>query len=203
MLDLGFPVVVVVLGELERRRGQRYFLRADAKEPADAQQVSFDPAVLRDRISLTSPIFSSLVPVTSTPRRLGDQHLIGRLRRNGRSRAAHAAAARSRSVSSRSELELGGDEDCAMADDSINPLSAVVTNNFFSIGKPPCSGVLCVMATGAVFRFGLEKPALIQTTFECASLFRLDTLRAMPHTICESVMHARKNFSARNREKIF
>ena len=27
-------------------------------------------------------------------------------------------------------LELGGEDDCAKADDSINPLSAVVINNF-------------------------------------------------------------------------
>jgi len=32
---------------------------------------------------------------------------------------------------------LDGD-DCAIADESINPLSAVVSNNFCSIWKPPC-----------------------------------------------------------------
>ena len=38
-------------------------------------------------------------------------------------------------------VELGGldgDGACAMADDSINPLSAVESNSFFNIGKPPC-----------------------------------------------------------------
>jgi hypothetical protein len=34
--------------------------------------------------------------------------------------------------------EFDGDEDCARADDSISPLSAVVIINFFSIGEPPC-----------------------------------------------------------------
>jgi hypothetical protein len=32
-------------------------------------------------------------------------------------------------------LELDGDGACAMADDSINPLSAVESNSFFNIGK--------------------------------------------------------------------
>src|SRR5215212_869319 len=36
------------------------------------------------------------------------------------------------------ELGLDGDEYCAKADESINPLSAVVINNFLSIEKPPC-----------------------------------------------------------------
>jgi hypothetical protein len=34
-------------------------------------------------------------------------------------------------------LELDGDGDCARADESISPLSAVVINNFLSIEKPP------------------------------------------------------------------
>ena len=34
-----------------------------------------------------------------------------------------------------------GDDDCAMADDSINPLSAVESNRVFNIGKPPCNVV--------------------------------------------------------------
>ncbi|HET7679180.1 MAG TPA: hypothetical protein VFK79_03480 [Xanthobacteraceae bacterium] len=37
-------------------------------------------------------------------------------------------------------LELDGA--CATADDNINPLSAVVINRFFNIGKPPCMWVL-------------------------------------------------------------
>ena len=38
-------------------------------------------------------------------------------------------------------VELDGDGDCAMADDSINPLSAVESNRVFNIGKPPCNVV--------------------------------------------------------------
>ena len=38
------------------------------------------------------------------------------------------------------ELEPGLDGDvCAIADESINPLSAVVINSFCSIVKPPCN----------------------------------------------------------------
>jgi hypothetical protein len=43
-------------------------------------------------------------------------------------------------------LGLEDEGDCARADESINPLSAVVTNNFFSIEKPPWMG--CRMGDG-------------------------------------------------------
>ena len=49
-------------------------------------------------------------------------------------------------------LELDGDGACAMADDSINPLSAVESNSLFNIGEPPCRGFFVVMASGAAFR---------------------------------------------------
>jgi hypothetical protein len=54
-------------------------------------------------------------------------------------------------------LELDGDGDCAMADDSINPLSAVVSNSFFNIGKTSMHVVFCGDGVGArLFVRGLE-----------------------------------------------
>lgn len=48
------------------------------------------------------------------------------------------------------ELEPGldGDGDCAKADDSINPLSVVVSNSFFNIGKTSMQRGVLVMASG-------------------------------------------------------
>ena len=41
-------------------------------------------------------------------------------------------------------VELDGDDDCATADDSINPLSAVESNSFFNIGETSMQrGCLC------------------------------------------------------------
>ena len=56
-------------------------------------------------------------------------------------------------------LEPGLDgDDCAIADENINPLSAVVINSFCSIGKPPCICVVfCGMAWGTAFRSRLWK----------------------------------------------
>ncbi len=54
-------------------------------------------------------------------------------------------------------LEPDGDCDCAMADDSINPLSAVVSNSFFNIGKTSMHVVFCGDGIGArLFVRGLE-----------------------------------------------
>jgi hypothetical protein len=49
-------------------------------------------------------------------------------------------------------LELDGDGACAKADDSINPLSAVVINNFCSIDKPPWMWLIVSVAWGTAFR---------------------------------------------------
>src|SRR4051794_1787936 len=70
-------------------------------------------------------------------------------------------------------LELDGEEDCARADESINPLSAVVINNFLSIDKPPCMWRLVVMASGTAFRlrFG-KKPASTHQRLMCDAVPR-------------------------------
>ena len=54
-------------------------------------------------------------------------------------------------------LGLDGDGDCAMADDSINPLSAVVSNSFFNIGKTSMHVVFCGDALGHSFSFAAWK----------------------------------------------
>ena len=46
--DLQLPVVLV-LGQLDRGRGQRHFLGTDAEEAADAQNKGFDLAVLGEQ----------------------------------------------------------------------------------------------------------------------------------------------------------
>jgi hypothetical protein len=75
-----------------------------------------------------------------------------------------------------------GDGDCAMADDNINPLSAVVSNSFFNIGKPPCKWCLVVNGVGHGFSFAAWKiPALFSATFECMPVFRAKP-RAMTQT---------------------
>src|SRR5215204_4321656 len=62
------------------------------------------------------------------------------------------------------ELGLEGDEYCAKADESINPLSVVVINNFLSIENLHACGVRCGMASGTAFRsrFG-RKTGLLHT----------------------------------------
>ena len=57
-------------------------------------------------------------------------------------------------------LELDGEDACAMADESINPLSAVESNSFFNIGKTSMQGCFVVMALGTAFRlrFGRTGP---------------------------------------------
>src|SRR5687767_8772711 len=114
-------------------------------------------------MSLMSPIFSLLLPMTSTPFRLetsiwlGDCDVMGEAAFDASAFVASAFGASafvaSDFIASEEEdpdgeaggeadglLEPGldGDGACAMADDSINPLSAVVSNSFFNIGKPPC-----------------------------------------------------------------
>jgi hypothetical protein len=55
------------------------------------------------------------------------------------------------------ELGLDGGGVCARADDSINPLSAVVSNSFFNIGKTSMHVVFCGDGVGArLFVRGLE-----------------------------------------------
>jgi hypothetical protein len=65
-------------------------------------------------------------------------------------------------------LGLDGEGVCARADDSISPLSAVVTNNFLSIEKTSMHVVSgAVMASGTAFRSRFEeKPAFTTPTFD-------------------------------------
>jgi hypothetical protein len=56
-------------------------------------------------------------------------------------------------------LGLEGDGDCARADESINPLSAVVTNNFFSIEKPPWMGCRMGYGSGHGFSYAVGSKA--------------------------------------------
>ena len=67
--------------------------------------------------------------------------------------------------------------DCAMADDSISPLSAVVNNIFFIIRETSMHVFACEAFGTAFLSPFMEKPFHDQTTFECASLFRME-LRA-------------------------
>ena len=55
------------------------------------------------------------------------------------------------------ELGLDGGGVCAIADDSINPLSAVVSNSFFNIGKTSMHVVFCGDALGHSFSFAAWK----------------------------------------------
>ena len=121
-------------------------------------------------MSLMSPIFSLLVPMTSTPFRFDTSIWLGDCDAIVEAEALAPLAAlvlvlllgfeASDFIASEEEdpegeageeadgvgepgLGLDGDGDCAMADDSINPLSAVESNSFFNIGKPPCNVVFC------------------------------------------------------------
>jgi hypothetical protein len=64
------------------------------------------------------------------------------------------------------EVGLEGGGFCAKADDSINPLSAVVTNNFLSIENLHECGRLMVVRRARLFAWGLGKPALHNPTFD-------------------------------------
>src|SRR5918995_4962073 len=133
-------------------------------------------------MSLMSPIFSLLLPMTSTPFRLDTSIWLGDcdemveaealalllgLDASGLVASALVASALVASdfIASEEEdpegdagadaeggvelgLELDGDGACAMADDSINPLSAVESNSFFNIGKTSIHRVFLVMASG-------------------------------------------------------
>ena len=50
-------------------------------------------------------------------------------------------------------LELDGDGACAMADDNINPLSAVESNSFFNIGETSMQRGFCGDGVGHGFSF--------------------------------------------------
>ena len=134
-------------------------------------------------MSLMSPIFSLLLPMTSTPFRfdtsiwLGDCDARVEAEALGLLVLALGLAAlvplgfdASDFIASEEEdpegkageeadgvveagLELDGEDDCAMADDSINPLSAVESNSFCNIGETSMHrGSFVVMASGPVFR---------------------------------------------------
>jgi hypothetical protein len=70
------------------------------------------------------------------------------------------------------EVGLEGGGDCAKAEDSINPLSAVVTNNFLSIENLHESGRLVVVRRARLFVRGLEKTGPPYSNVWCATLFR-------------------------------
>ena len=123
-------------------------------------------------MSLMSPIFSLLLPMTSTPFRLDTSIWLGDCDEMVEAEAlalllgleasafvasglVASAFVASDFIASEEEdpegeagaeaeggvelgLELDGDGACAMADDSINPLSAVESNSLFNIGEPPC-----------------------------------------------------------------
>jgi hypothetical protein len=77
-------------------------------------------------------------------------------------------------------VELGGDVDCARADDSISPLSAVVNNSFFSIGETSMH-VCFVESLGHGFCLGSQEPGHTLSTFELHTAFRME-LRAQCRT---------------------
>src|SRR5918995_1496198 len=123
-------------------------------------------------MSLMSPIFSLLLPMTSTPFRLDTSIWLGDCDEMVEAEALAlllgldaSGLVASDFIASEEEdpegdagadaeggvelgLELDGDGACAMADDSINPLSAVESNSFFNIGKTSIHRVFLVMASG-------------------------------------------------------
>src|SRR5918992_5956530 len=113
-------------------------------------------------MSLMSPIFSLSLPMTSTPFRfdtsiwLGDCDVMGEADFDASAFVASAFGASAfvasdfiaspepeEAAGGVDEPGLGLGDDCAIADDSINPLSAVVSNSFFNIGKTSMHVVFC------------------------------------------------------------